>query len=172
MTPLAASIVPFPALIELLQLETCTTAGLTTTCPLGDMLPGDVVTLRFTGRVPAGAADGTVFTDTASITATGDTVPANNVDVADVTVDAAIGEPPPPPPGPGEGPGAGAGPGAAPAPGTADSPGRSGRLPVTGLALAALVLAGLVLLGTGTAARVVAHARRQHPRLTHARRDP
>src|SRR5262245_52697544 len=43
----------------------CTIAGLTATCPLGDLAPGAGATFRFTGLVPTDTAGGTVLTDSA-----------------------------------------------------------------------------------------------------------
>ena len=72
--------------VAVLQQESCTLDGLTATCELGDLARGGVATLTFTGRVPTTAADGTIFTDTATITANGDTEPSNNSATGDVTV--------------------------------------------------------------------------------------
>jgi uncharacterized repeat protein (TIGR01451 family) len=148
--PAAADVAPTvaparaPAAVELQQAAGCTASGGTATCPLGDLAPGDAVTLRFSGRVPADAADGVVLVDDAAITATGDTGPTNDTASAQTTVVRPAQAPPtagptvpalPAPP-------------IASAPGTPSGPGR-GTLPVTGAALAGLVALGVTCLLVG-----------------------
>ena len=160
-TPLIAPVSLLSAEIGILQAETCTFVGLTATCELGDLAPGAVISLTFAGQVPTSATDGTVLTDTVSITAEGDTVPANNTDAAIETVRVPLGEPPPGPgPTPPPGPGAGSAAGPAATSGSDGSPSASSTLAFTGFALAGLALASLTLLGTGTLARVTSRVRR------------
>jgi uncharacterized repeat protein (TIGR01451 family) len=69
---------------------TCTFAGTTATCALGELAVGASTTIHFTGTVPSTAPAGTVLTDNARVSHDeADTNPANDNATAAVTVIAA-----------------------------------------------------------------------------------
>jgi uncharacterized repeat protein (TIGR01451 family) len=72
----------------------CTINGSIATCDLGDIAPGDDVTLHFTGVVADDVPAGAVLVDSASVTAAGDTVASNDNASAQTLVVATPVEPP------------------------------------------------------------------------------
>ena len=107
----------------------CLPTGATVTCVLGSLAGGESRTMVFAGTVAAPTAAGTQLVHAATVRADGvDAVEANNRDTDVIVVVARVITPP-----------------------TTAPPGR-GRLPTTGFAVAAVLVAAgaLVLIGTGT----------------------